>query len=123
MGEEDLKADEEEKQRQDEEENVAVVPVMREVEDEEEQGEEKVVDGQQHEVKDIGEYVSRLNDDKWPNVNGVYDAQGEWHDWNEMTYSYTYGETELIILPYTVCSINLSGSQQQQQQLAAASTT
>lgn len=60
---------------------------------------------------DIIESVARLNGEKWPNVNGVYDAQGEWHDWNDITYSYSYDNSELIILPYTVCTINLQGCQ------------
>lgn len=57
------------------------------------------------------EDVIRLNEERWPNVNGVYDAQGEWHDWNDLTYSYSYDNSELIILPYTVCIINLPGQQ------------
>lgn len=61
--------------------------------------------------RNVEDDVIRLNDEKWPNVNGVYDAQGEWHDWNELTYSYSYENSELIILPYTVCIINLPGQQ------------
>lgn len=57
------------------------------------------------------EDVIRLNEQRWPNVNGVYDSQGEWHDWNDLTYSYSYDNSELIILPYTVCIINLPGQQ------------
>lgn len=57
------------------------------------------------------EEVIRLNEERWPNVNGVYDAQGEWHDWSELTYSYSYDNSELIILPYTACIINLPGQQ------------
>lgn len=52
------------------------------------------------------EDITRLNEERWPNVNGVYDADGEWHDWNDITYSYGYENAELIILPYTVCVIN-----------------
>lgn len=55
--------------------------------------------------------VIRLNEDRWPNVNGVFDAEGEWHDWNNITFSYSYDNSELIILPYTVCIVNLSGQQ------------
>lgn len=61
--------------------------------------------------RDLEQDVIRLNEEKWPNVNGVYDAQGEWHDWNELTYSFSYDNSELIILPYTVCIINLPGQQ------------
>lgn len=53
------------------------------------------------------EDVVRINEEKWPGVNGVYDSQGEWHDWNDLTYSCGYDNSELIILPYTVCIINL----------------
>lgn len=60
------------------------------------------------EVKE--EDVVRINEEKWPSVNGVYDAQGEWHDWNDLTYGHGYENSELIILPYTVCIINLYGS-------------
>lgn len=62
-------------------------------------------------TRNIEEDVIRLDEEKWPNVNGVYDAQGEWHDWNDLTYSYSYENSELIILPYTVCIINLPGQQ------------
>lgn len=57
------------------------------------------------------EDVIRLTEEKWPHVNGVYDSQGEWHYWNELTYNYSYENSELIILPYTVCIINLPGQQ------------
>lgn len=57
------------------------------------------------------EDVIRLNEERWPNVNGVYDAQGEWRDWNDMTYNFSYENSELIILPYTVCLISLPGQQ------------
>jgi len=59
--------------------------------------------------RNLEEDVLRINEERWPNVNGVYDAQGEWHDWNDFTYSYSYENSELIILPYTVCTIHLSG--------------
>lgn len=42
-------------------------------------------------------------------VTGCYDNKGEWRTWNELTYSYSYDDTELIILPYTVCVIKLFG--------------
>lgn len=58
--------------------------------------------------RNVDEDVIKINEEKWPNVNGVYDDQGEWHEWNELTYSYSY-DKELIILPYTVCVINLRG--------------
>lgn len=61
--------------------------------------------------RNVEEDVTKMMEEKWPNVNGVYDAQGEWHDWNEITYSYSYENSELIILPYTVCLINLRGEQ------------
>lgn len=61
--------------------------------------------------RNVEEDVTKMSEEKWPNVNGVYDAQGEWHDWNEITYSYSYENSELIILPYTVCLINLRGEQ------------
>lgn len=61
--------------------------------------------------RNIEEDVRKVSEEKWPNVNGVYDAQGEWHDWNEITYSYSYENSELIILPYTVCLINLHAGQ------------
>lgn len=61
--------------------------------------------------EELEQDVNRLSEEKWPNVNGVYDAQGEWHDWNDLTYSYSYENTELIILPYTVCIVNLIGQQ------------
>lgn len=68
--------------------------------------------GPENELKmehNVEEEVSKINSERWPNVNGVYDAQGEWHDWNELTYSYSYENSELIILPYTVCLIQLRG--------------
>lgn len=74
--------------------------------DEEEEEEEPV-----KVERNMEEDVIRINEEKWPNVNGVYDAQGEWHDWSELTYSYSYENSELIILPYTVCLINLPGQQ------------
>lgn len=88
----------------------------------EEEEEEKKIDGQDDSEtkpedqpspvkRNIEEDVIRLSEDKWPNVNGVYDAQGEWHDWNDITYSFSYENSELIILPYTVCIINLPGQQ------------
>lgn len=61
--------------------------------------------------RNVEEDVTKMSEEKWPNVNGVYDAQGEWHNWNEITYSYSYENSELIILPYTVCLINLRGEQ------------
>jgi hypothetical protein len=61
--------------------------------------------------RNVEEDVKRMSEERWPNVNGVYDAQGEWHEWNEITYSYSYENSELIILPYTVCLINLCGQQ------------
>lgn len=61
--------------------------------------------------RNLEEDVVRLGEEKWPYVNGVYDAQGEWHDWNEITYSYSYENSELIILPYTVCIVDLTGQQ------------
>lgn len=61
--------------------------------------------------RNIEEDVIRLTEEEWPHVNGVYDSQGEWHDWSELTYGYSYENSELIILPYTVCIINLSGQQ------------
>jgi hypothetical protein len=61
--------------------------------------------------RNVEEDVTKMSEEKWPNVNGVYDAQGEWHEWNEITYSYSYENSELIILPYTVCLINLRGEQ------------
>lgn len=57
------------------------------------------------------EDIIRLNDERWPHVNGVYDAEGEWHDWNDITFSYSYENSELIILPYTVCVVSLPGQQ------------
>lgn len=67
---------------------------------------------QPKEVKEVTqEDVTRLNEERWPNVNGVYDAEGEWHDWSDITYSYSYENSELIIWPYTVCIINLPGQQ------------
>lgn len=59
--------------------------------------------------RNLEEDVIKLNEERWPNVNGVYDAQGEWHDWNDITYNYSYDNSELTILPYTVCIINLHG--------------
>lgn len=61
--------------------------------------------------RNVDEDVMKISEERWPNVNGVYDADGEWHDWNELTYSYSYDKSELIILPYTVCIINLRGEQ------------
>lgn len=60
--------------------------------------------------RNVEEDVIKINEERWQNVNGVYDDQGEWHEWNELTYSYSY-DKELIILPYTVCIINLRGEQ------------
>ena len=75
---------------------------------------EQLVDEEQPPIRqqrNVEEDVIKLKEDRWPEVNGVYDSDGEWHDWNELTYSYSYDNTELIILPYTVCFINLRGEQ------------
>lgn len=61
-------------------------------------------------VRNIEEDAAKLTEEKWPEVNGVYDTDGEWHDWSEITYSYSY-DKELIILPYTICFIKLLGEQ------------
>lgn len=61
--------------------------------------------------RNVEEDVVKISEERWPNVNGVYDADGEWHDWNELTYSYSYDKSDLIILPYTVCIVNLRGDQ------------
>jgi len=66
------------------------------------------------EKRDIEADVIKLAQEKWPEMNGVYDGDGEWHDWNEITYGYSYNSQELIILPYTVCLLNLHGAEQQQ---------
>lgn len=75
-------------------------------EQEDQQGDEEIKPS-----RNIEEDVIKLTEEKWPHVNGVYDSQGEWHDWNELTYGYSYENSELIILPYTVCIINLPGQQ------------
>lgn len=73
--------------------------------------------------RNLDEDVVRIESEKWPNVNGVYDAQGEWHDWNEITYSYSYENSELIILPYTVCIIDLTGEQFVKESSSNSKTT
>lgn len=77
-----------------------------------EEGENEQPTTPKREPKKIEEEdVIKLHEERWPNVNGVYDAQGEWHYWDDLTYSYSYENSELIILPYTVCLINLLGQQ------------
>lgn len=86
----------------------------KEEEEEEELGEHESGGDEEKEDKverNMEQDVIRLNEERWPNVNGVYDAQGEWHDWNDLTYSFSYDNSELIILPYTVCIISLPGQQ------------
>lgn len=63
--------------------------------------------------RNVEEDVVKITEEKWPEVNGVYDPEGQWHDWNDITYSYSYDKTELIILPYTVCIIELHGGSEQ----------
>lgn len=70
----------------------------------------------------LEEDIVRLNEERWPNVNGVYDAEGEWHDWNDITFSYSYENSELIILPYTVCVVSLPGQQYVNESATPATT-
>lgn len=103
-------SEESETKEEDEEEEEVAIKTAKEERDEEAESNEP------EETKDkvernMEQDVIRLNEERWPNVNGVYDAQGEWHDWNDLTYSFSYDNSELIILPYTVCIISLPGQQ------------
>src|SRR5699024_915855 len=54
--------------------------------------------------------VDRISDDRWENVNGNFDKDGEWHNFGEMTSAYVLtggvnasnkeDENVLHILPY-----------------------
>jgi len=54
------------------------------------------------EALDVPEYlVDRLADQKWNCVNGTYDNESEWREWQEMTTALnSYSGEILHILPY-----------------------
>ncbi|KAG9510835.1 hypothetical protein GZH46_00610, partial [Fragariocoptes setiger] len=67
-------------------------------EEEEEDAPPKIV----RNIEDITEEeIRRINEEQWPYVNGTYDANGCWKDWNEITTGLSVDNNELIILPYT----------------------
>ncbi|XP_013414440.1 mediator of RNA polymerase II transcription subunit 26 [Lingula anatina] len=44
--------------------------------------------------------VERLNEERWPGINGNYDCDGEWNDWSKTISMPTYESETLHILPY-----------------------
>lgn len=50
----------------------------------------------------VSEYlVDRIDQEKWPGVNGDYDNDGEWREWHEMTTAVNVYSGDIVnILPY-----------------------
>lgn len=47
------------------------------------------------------EMVDKIADEHWDHVNGTYDCEGQWHEWNETTTQMnTQNDEVFVILPY-----------------------
>ena len=47
------------------------------------------------------EMLHRIDTERWPHVNGIYDSQGRWREWHEtVTEVNPYDGQEFVILPY-----------------------
>jgi len=52
------------------------------------------------EGEESGGKVNKLLTSKWENVNGTYDSETDWREWDEMTNAVSYNGDLLHILPY-----------------------
>jgi len=60
-----------------------------------------VKEGQESSTLGVDENeVHKLCESKWEHVNGTYDSETEWREWNEMTSGVSYGGELIHILPY-----------------------
>lgn len=64
-------------------------------------------------VESVPEYlVEKISHERWAGVNGHYDRDGEWREWNEMATGYnSYSKEPVFILPYVSVdyqSLNIS---------------
>lgn len=57
--------------------------------------------------KPVPDYlIEKIDNEKWPGVNGIYDSNNEWKGWEEISiHNNDYSNELVIILPYVTSQI------------------